>query len=816
MANPWGVERPEGFPPDLWDECEKFANAVYQDIPGNWIEQWVTHHNSFIDFAALFHEQWAALLNDQERWLYAVNWRLDTLVDEQPLRDFLKDIAPLVLRFVGLPDLTGGGSGGRDIPDIGDIDDNNRDSEAELRYATNVALNSLAETGRRSTDIVTGIGSLVLSAIDDRNRSSTDSILGLVDTSTRGIDDLLRAGAELLGDLTGQTMGGIDALLEDIFGKNAAILQRIFGVIDGSLDHANENNARVTDAIVRSLDSEVRQAQENSDAITRGLERSLEEITGASDSALSEAVKAFLGASGTGADATRAGSVLLSESIGEPLKGLGKFVSRLTGEGDNSTPEGARDRINKSFDRMLAEGNCPKEFGAFVHDFIDRLTSDWDPTTPLMHLLAEVELIKGIFEPALTVLGNCVAQTAARAVPTSLPSAADLQEQMKHGLVSKAEAMNDLLSQGYTPERADRLLALRRRLPEVGFIQTWFVRGMIKADDAFGLLDKLGFELDDAQAILEMAYTIPPPADLITMAVREAFSPNVAQRFGQFEDFPEAFAQYALQQGITEDWAKRYWAAHWSLPSPQQGFEMYQRDVISRQDLELLLRALDIMPFWREKLTQIAFRPVTRVDIRRMHQLGLIDHAEMVKRYRHMGYSPEDAEFMAKFTERLHAPKGEQDVEELEGATKATILQLYKRGVITRAQAGDLLKEMGTGERAINVLLTNTATALELEHRDAETDLLLEQAGAGVITIDAARDRLGSLGLTAIEQQRAATKLEKIRAKQSKLPTRGEAEKMFRNDIISSVEYGLVLRQLGYSVFWIDRFISLARVEEPA
>ncbi|GAH93918.1 unnamed protein product, partial [marine sediment metagenome] len=44
---------------------------------------------------------------------------------------------------------------------------------------------------------------------------------------------------------------------------------------------------------------------------------------------------------------------------------------------------------------------------------------------------------------------------------------------------------------------------------------------------------------------------------------------------------------------------------HWSLPSPSQGFEMLHRGVIDEAELNMLLRALDIMPFWREKLTKV-------------------------------------------------------------------------------------------------------------------------------------------------------------------------------------------------------------------
>ncbi|GAJ24007.1 unnamed protein product, partial [marine sediment metagenome] len=130
-------------------------------------------------------------------------------------------------------------------------------------------------------------------------------------------------------------------------------------------------------------------------------------------------------------------------------------------------------------------------------------------------------------------------------------------------------------------------------------------------------LTKVGVHPNYHPLYKELAYQIPPVADIITMAVREAFTPAIAARFGQYEDLPAPYVEWVQKKGLSKEWAERYWAAHWSLPSPQQGFEMLHRGVIGEGDLNMLLRALDVMPFWRDKLTQIAYRPLSRVDVRR-------------------------------------------------------------------------------------------------------------------------------------------------------------------------------------------------------
>ena len=186
----------------------------------------------------------------------------------------------------------------------------------------------------------------------------------------------------------------------------------------------------------------------------------------------------------------------------------------------------------------------------------------------------------------------------------------------------------------------------------------------------------------------ELAYQIPPIADIITMAVREAFTPSIAAKFGQYEDFPPDLETWAGKKGLSPEWAKRYWASHWSLPSPQQGFEMLHRGVINQGELNMLLRALDIMPFWREKLTGIAYRRVTRVDIRRMYKAGIITVKDVYEANLELGYTDRDAQRMTDFTVQWALPKHAS-------ITRSDILTAYKSRMISKQDASDLLEDMG-------------------------------------------------------------------------------------------------------------------------
>ena len=84
-----------------------------------------------------------------------------------------------------------------------------------------------------------------------------------------------------------------------------------------------------------------------------------------------------------------------------------------------------------------------------------------------------------------------------------------------------------------------------------------------------------------------------------------------------------------LKAGLPEEQARNYWAAHWELPSAQMGYAMFQRRIIDHETLVMLLKSLDIMPFWRDKLIEMSYNPLTRVDVRRMYGLGVLSEEEV-------------------------------------------------------------------------------------------------------------------------------------------------------------------------------------------
>ena len=211
-------------------------------------------------------------------------------------------------------------------------------------------------------------------------------------------------------------------------------------------------------------------------------------------------------------------------------------------------------------------------------------------------------------------------------------------------------------------------------------------------------LTRIGIHPEFQEVYQTLAHRLPPVADIISMAVREAFSPAIAQRFGQYEDFPEDFGKYAEQQGLSAEWAERYWAAHWGLPSPQQGFEMLHRGVITEVDLGLLMKAQDIMPFWRDKMIEIAYRPLTRVDVRRMYKEGVLSEVDVFDAYKDGGYSDKNAEAMTEFTIAYVLAQQSK-------FTSNDIIKAYTDRMIDISEARSLLGDVGVQSGDISYIL---------------------------------------------------------------------------------------------------------------
>ena len=374
-------------------------------------------------------------------------------------------------------------------------------------------------------------------------------------------------------------------------------------------------------------------------------------------------------------------------------------------------------RWDKIRDRLLS--------GDF-HTWDEMLAAFEEGTTNVDMLgfgLGLIQLIPFIFKISQLLMHPMVANLellAQEKAGVALLGDGVLLESYKRGHIDIKTAIEQLGMSGYQEERIRILLLLTNQLLGVGEISQLFLRGNISEEMNDRKLENLGYNPEDRELLKELYNVLPGVQDLVLMAVREVFSPVIAEKFGLFEDFPPAFAENAAKIGLSDEWARNFWAAHWTLPSIMQGFFMMHRRVISQDELQMLLKAQDVMPFWRDKLVDISYNPLTRVDVRRMHKTGVLNRKQVYDAYLDVGFNPENAELMTEFTVRYNADDTEGGSSKLKELTRSVIQSAYKKGVISKVDAMARLQELGYG-------IADSQLLLDLLDYEEQLDLLPDE-----------------------------------------------------------------------------------------
>jgi hypothetical protein len=370
---------------------------------------------------------------------------------------------------------------------------------------------------------------------------------------------------------------------------------------------------------------------------------------------------------------------------------------------------------------------------------------------------------------------------------------------------SNDDMLAHIAATGIHPDYAQDYLTAVLAKPNPQDIIRWRLRTDPNLTDLETDLKRLGVHPEYLDVFKALAFPVPPVGDMITMAVREAFSPDIASRFGQYDDYPQDLTKYAAMNGISEEWAKRYWAAHWSLPSPQQGFEMLHRGIITRDELMLLMRALDIMPFWRDKLIQAAYRPLTRVDVRRMYQLGVLSEDEVYRSYLDIGYDEKNARRLTTFTAK-------QVIASQTGFNSNDVVTAYKNSLTNRQEAYNLLADMGITGNSITQILNAAEKQREWSILNDRITGIGNEYKQDLFDAKEATERLQSLRVPNDKIQALLAKWYKESvARPSELWTKAEVVQFMQRNIIGEGRAVQELKLLGYDAEHINGIVANAK-----
>jgi len=289
------------------------------------------------------------------------------------------------------------------------------------------------------------------------------------------------------------------------------------------------------------------------------------------------------------------------------------------------------------------------------------------------------------------------------------------------------------------------------------------------------------------------------------MGVREAWRDDVAQKWGYDSDFPGEFGAEMQRAGDTEGWAKRYWRAHWELPSLNTVLEMLHRGVVTDEEFNEYLRIADYPSGWRDRISKVAYTPYTRVDTRRMYRYGVLDETGVYDTYRDIGYDHEHAVAMTEFTV-LDALTDEREL------TKADVLKSYRLGRFTQAEAQANLTELGYNTTVAAMLLGNEDQAQESAKISGVVSNTHSLYIRGGITRAEVIARLAGFNLASAEVDRYFELWDLEKESRIALPTRSALDGFLSDDIITVAQYQTGLTALSYqaeTIAWYTQGVLL-------
>ncbi len=650
----------------------------------------------------------------------------------------------------------------------------------------------------------------VLTEIVDAVWSFLEQAWDVLYEATIGVLDSI---ANYISDLWAKLEVFLAEIIETVRGWIDTAVQWVQEVVDAGLQAVADIAARAGQAIADFAAPLIASVQQALDAAMATINAAWEQLVLGAESILAAIAEKLAGLR----DAFMEAATSIVTSLGDiSEENLGPIRDAVKGFTEAYLPKedpGATQRAMVALKGIHTDPTSMANYRAWWEHEAGRLAEAGTIKKALyltvFFLASLIPTVMGISQ----ILSQPVIQEYSRQFPFQILAPADATAAWRRGLITKGEAIGEVRRAGFDEKKAGYIAELTSLVPAEADLMRMLWRGIIHEADFVKALTHRGYDEPWPERVREASKVIPPVQDLIQMAVREAWDP-AAIALGQLEErFPEELSEWTERQGLSPEWALKYWAAHWRLPSILQAFEMRHRDVIDDKALDTLLQALDVAPGWRDPIKAIAFHPYTRVDVRRMHRLGVLSDEEVTRAYLDLGYDDEKAQGLADFTKVLNEPKGVEDDEELGKLSRTAVLGFYEDGLLTRERAAQLLETAGHTPEAAILYLNASDADEERSERKTETALVIELAEAGSLGWDEAEDKLRGLGLETKEVERAITKLLRARQRKTRLPTKGDADAFYVAGLVQDGAYLDLLDRLGYSPKWTQMYLKIARLK---
>lgn len=233
------------------------------------------------------------------------------------------------------------------------------------------------------------------------------------------------------------------------------------------------------------------------------------------------------------------------------------------------------------------------------------------------------------------------------------------------GVIDKSKYQNDMAAAGQSAENAEINYKAAHALNDTNELIRLYFRGALGTTETeneseyYALAGKLGLEKDVAARAALAAEQIGTPTDLVRFLVREVFTPELREKLQLDAEYPETADQEFRRLGISVEYARNIWAAHWQLPAIgqlQTSFHRYSPDTrqfwedevnsmgltpenveTTRQDMADLLKFSDVGIYYRDKILANLYSDLGQIQLRWLVRFRFLDFAETTYRLQRRG-----------------------------------------------------------------------------------------------------------------------------------------------------------------------------------
>jgi len=418
-------------------------------------------------------------------------------------------------------------------------------------------------------------------------------------------------------------------------------------------------------------------------------------------------------------------------------------------------------KLTPLIEKLEATGEVPPE----LQPLLNEIKAPTGQVASMLAMTAGGGVLGGAIGKVIDALFNPIGYAAYRARPNLIPDLTQLLSLWLRGHVKEEDMPYFTSSLGYHPDMvkmwedlsqirldsASWITAFRRKYPEFAKIE----------DD----LKHQGWTDDRIEALKFVTLFIPTADEQTHWLAREVYEPEMVDRYGLDSELPNYEETDFSKVGVSPEQMRNKWMAHWEHASYMQIREMLRRGVLSldktmpspptteagwktrdAEGFETMydwFKLVEIPPFWRARLIEMAFEVPTRVDVRRFWDMRTIAEERLRSIYHAQGYHGKDLDDYVLWTKVYTA--------------FPDLIARFKNGWITEDNVRSELIALGMPEARVDEMIQTKIKPVQPERvegeRTATATEIMKAVKKELITRSEGVERLGRMGYSPEEAE---------------------------------------------------------------